>query len=192
MALTPAVHLCLSKSLLTLSLHSVFLYFDENYLLLQVIATSVYCFHVLCRIKHFQVQVQVQVHILKTGPLCFYRYIYDIAQILFNGNSRIVLACHLFHNFLAQDIMENSYFDPVRPKFGYNRCVLLSFTISCIRITAHLSKNTAINVNNGFVYIVLNNNVAFWENSYFIAISIKVAVLDNTDNLRSKNYQLII
>ena len=57
---TTAVHLCLSKSLLTLSLHSVLLYFDENYLLLQVIAMSVYCFHVLCRIKHFQVQVQVR------------------------------------------------------------------------------------------------------------------------------------
>ena len=57
---TTAVHVCLSKSLLTLSLHSVLLYFDENYLLLQVIAMSVYCFHVLCRIKHFQVQVPVR------------------------------------------------------------------------------------------------------------------------------------
>ena len=62
------VHLCLSKSFLTLSLHSVLLYFDENYLLLQVIALSVYCFHVLCRIKHFQVQVQVNGRAMK-GPL---------------------------------------------------------------------------------------------------------------------------
>ena len=55
----PAVHLCLSRSILTLSLHSVFFYFDENYLLLQVIAMFVYCFHVLCRIKHFQVSIQI-------------------------------------------------------------------------------------------------------------------------------------
>ena len=88
MALTPAVHLCLSKSLLTLSLHSVLLYFDENYLLLQVIAMSVYCFHVLCRIKHVQVQVQVYICmenlIISVWPFWFLSDVRDTFRELCN------------------------------------------------------------------------------------------------------------
>ena len=82
-ALTPAVYFCLSKSLQTLSLHSALSYFDKGYLLLQVIAMSVYCFHVLCRIKRFQVQVhefgcvgfrlaQVAVDSLESKKLCLF------------------------------------------------------------------------------------------------------------------------